>query len=143
MTHVCKLLMDAVTDAVTGLPTTGDNVRQSRVYAHDRAPALSVRLGERRAIGIRSNAYVDVEQYIHIDISVAGSASTIDDQLLGIDAEIYHALMADPLLGLDFLLDVDPQGLSEPDLERAEKPKAVATSTWRYQLRHNIGNLEL
>lgn len=143
MAHVCKLLVDAVTDAVTGLPTTGYNVRQSRIYAHDRAPALAIRLGDRRTIGIRSNAFVDVEQDIHIDISVAGSSDDIDDRILSIDAEIYRALMNDPLLGMSFVLDVNNQGLSEPVLEMAEKPKAVATSTWRYQLRHDIGNPEI
>lgn len=142
MAHVSKQLLDAVTAAVTGLPTTGANAVQSRTYSHSRAPALNVRLGERRTLGVVSNAAVNVEQDIHIDIAVAGATETIDDQLLGIDAEIYRALMADPQLGLTCVFDVDPQGLSEPDIERAEQPKAVATSSWRYKLRHSLTDPE-
>ena len=142
MAHVSKQLMDAVTTALTGLPTTGDRVRQSRTYAHHRAPALNIRLGGRTTLGIRSNSWLDAEQDIFIDIAVAGPADSIDDQLLQIEAEIYRGLMADHTLGLSFVVDLNPQGLSEPDLEQGEKPKAVATSSWRYVIRHSLTDPE-
>ncbi|MFS1525320.1 hypothetical protein ACL7TT_14615 [Microbulbifer sp. 2304DJ12-6] len=142
MAHVAKQLLDAVTAAVTGLPATGERVQQSRTYVHQSGPALNVRLGERRILGIRGNAFVDVEQDIFIDIAVAGPAETIDDQLLQIEAEVHRALMANPALELACFLDVNPGGLSGPELELAEKPKAVATSHWRYQLRHTLADPE-
>ncbi|WP_160153341.1 hypothetical protein [Microbulbifer sp. ALW1] len=143
MAHISKQLLAAVTMAVTGLPSTGDRVQQSRTYAHHKAgPALNVRLGERRPTSTLSNAVANAEQDIFIDIAVAGPADTIDDLLLDVDAEIHQALMADYSLGLGFVLDCNPQGLSEPDLEQAEKPKAVATSAWRYEVRHNRTTLE-
>ena len=142
MAHVAKQLMDAVTTAVTGLPTTGARVQQSRTYAHQAGPALNIRLGGRTTQGIRSNAWLDAEQDIFIDIAVAGAADSIDDQLLQIEAEIHRALMADYSLGLAFVLDLNPQGLSEPDLEQGEKPKAVATSSWRYVIRHPLTDPE-
>ncbi|WP_406828119.1 hypothetical protein [Microbulbifer sp. ARAS458-1] len=142
MAHVSHQLLDAITTAVTGLPTTGDRVRQSRLYAHGRGPALNIRLGERRNTATLGNALVNAEQDIFIDIAVAGTAESIDDQLLQIESEIHQALMADYSLGLPFVLDLNPQGLSEPDLEQAEKPKAVATSAWRYVIRHRLTDLE-
>ena len=142
MAHVSKQLLDAVTAAVTGLATTGDRVQQSRTYAHAAAPALNVRLGERRNLQVLSNSLVNAEQRIHIDIAVAGPADTLDDLLLQVEAELHQALQADYRLGLGFVLDCDPEGLSEPDLEQAEKPKAVATSSWRYTLRHSRTTLE-
>lgn len=142
MAHVSKQLLDAVTIAVTGLPTTGSAVQQSRVYAHPQAPALSLRLGERRTLNIVANAVLNAEQDIYIDISVAGTADSIDDQLLAIEAEIYRALMQNPALGLAFVWDVEPMGLSEPELEQGERPKAVATSHWRYRLRHSLADPE-
>lgn len=142
MAHVSKQLMDAVTTAVTGLPTTGARVRQSRTYSHTSAPALNVRLGERRNTSTLSNAVVTAKQDIFIDIAVAGPAESIDDQLLQIETEIHQALLTDYALGLPFVLDLNPQGLSEPDLEQAEKPKAVATSAWRYVIRHRLTDLE-
>lgn len=142
MAHVSKQLLDAVTSAVTGLATTGSNVQQSRVYAHSVAPSLSLRLGERRTLQILSGSILDAEQDIYIDIHVAGSADSIDDQLLAIEAEVHRALMASPQLGLGCVLDVDPQGLSEPELAQGEQPKAVATASWRYKIRHNLSDPE-
>ena len=142
MAHVSKQLLDAITAAVTGLPTTGDRVQQSRTYAHKSGPALSLRLGGRSNLATLSNSVVTAEQDIFIDIAVAGSADSIDDQLLQIESEIHQALLADYSLGLPFVIDINPQGLSEPDLEQGERPKAVATSHWRYLIRHSLTDLE-
>lgn len=142
MAHVSKQLLDAVTAAATGLTTTGGNVLQSRVYALASAPGLTVRLGERRVVQELSGAVVDAEQDITIDIHVAAPAEQIDDQLLAIEAELYAALAADYTLGLDFVIDARPQGLTEPELEAAERPKAQASSRWTYLVRHGQQTLE-
>ncbi|WP_445362053.1 hypothetical protein ACJJIQ_00030 (plasmid) [Microbulbifer sp. ANSA003] len=142
MAHVSQQLLDAVTAAVTGLTTTGNQVEQTRIYAHDKLPALSVRLGERRVDSMLGNSFVNAEQDIHIDIYVAGKPEEIDEKMLKIDGEIHAALMADYALGLGFVLDCDAQGLSEPDTEHAGKARAVATSSWKYLIRHSTTSLE-
>ncbi|WP_444922688.1 hypothetical protein ACJJH9_00255 (plasmid) [Microbulbifer sp. DLAB2-AF] len=142
MAHVSQQLLDAVTAAITGLATTGTNVEQTRVYAREPVPALSVRLGERRQVSTHSNSVSNAEQDIHIDLYVAGRAEDLDNKMLQIDSEIHAALMADFSLGLSFVLDCDAQGLSEPDTANAGRAKAVATSTWRYRIRHSTTSLE-
>ncbi|GAA5442646.1 hypothetical protein Misp06_00820 [Microbulbifer sp. NBRC 101763] len=142
MAHVSQQLLDAVTAAVTGLVTTGTNVEQTRIYARDKLPALSVRLGERRVVSTLGNSFIDAEQDIYIDIYVAGKSDQIDDKMLQIDGEIHAALMADHALGLDFVVDLEPQGLGEPDTEHAGKARAVATSSWKYLIRHSVTSLE-
>ena len=140
--HKAKRILDAVTATLTGLPSTGSSVQQSRAYALENLPALTVRLGAMETAQELSSV-TDSTVTIAIDIIVRGTADLLDDALLQSHAEIHAALLADPSLGLDFVVDVNPGGLSEPEMEQgSHKPTALCTATYQYRFRHLAGSLE-
>ena len=78
-----------------------------------------------------------------ISIHVKGSPDTLDLQATNIAKETYTALMFDPTLGLDFVIDLIPLGELDPDLSgEAQEPTMQLPQAWRIHYRHDYRNPE-
>ena len=138
MSHRAKLIVDAITNKITGLPTTGQNVEQSRVWAVTRAPALTVRLGPMVQTS-DLNQLIDQTLTIYIDIHVKAHETRIDDDVLQIHQELWQAIKVHHDLGLDYVIDTSLTELSEPILNgESDQPTAKATLTIEVRFRHAV-----
>lgn len=140
-----QAIYNAIITAVTGLTTTGNYVYPNRQYAipKDVAEALSVRIGsDVPAAGddaYTNNVYMDRLLTVYVRIHVKAGETSIDDQLLQIEREIWQALMADTTLGLAYVHQITPGGREEPDVdELAEKPGVQCDTVWRVHYRHSL-----
>lgn len=138
MDHRAKQIFTALTSALTGLTTTGNNIEQSRVWAVHQVPALTVRLGPmltQETVG----QLTDQNLTILVDIHVKAKQESIDDDVLLIHQEIWQAIMANYTLGLPFVIDTTMTELSEPVLSGdTERPGAKATLTIEVKFRHSL-----
>jgi hypothetical protein len=93
--HVRRSIREAIATAVTGLPTTGSRVFQSRVYALERTdlPALLVSSVQERVVD-QSIGYPRLyERVVTISVTaIAAATADLDDTLDQICKEVETAL---------------------------------------------------
>lgn len=136
-----KQILDAIQTKLTGLPTTGSNVYQNRVYPVQQLPAINVRYGAQRMQTISTQINNTVE--IFIDAFCKASESELDDTLIKIQSEVHAALMADYSQGLSFVIDTTPLGATAPEVsDQSETPTAVQVFTFAITFRHSETSLE-
>ena len=127
--HKAEQIMVAFTAAVTGLATTGTNVKRDRVYPFTSLPALSVFQGDDVPVPYVNRNYSidDFTLNIIIEIHVSNPDTTpISTTLNQIRKEIIIAIQADPLLGLSsFVLDTEEGTASRPLIEHVDKTNAT------------------
>ena len=136
--HKAIQVLDAVVTLLTGLATTGANIKKSRAYAVQTTPAITVGLG---AETVRQflPAFIDRELNIEIDIHVKATETTLDNSIQQVRKEIFIALMADPKIGLDFVIEIEPVSTAEAVINSdSEYPTALVSETWRVIYRHSI-----
>jgi len=143
MAHRAKDIIDAIKTVLTGLNTTGQDVKVSRAFPSGTFPNLTIYPGQNTIRQNLSNAIMIRELVVRVAIQVNGNPDLLDDQILQIEAEIWRAIMADTTLGLNFIDDIDPLGLGEPDLSNGDEvPTAVVESSWRVVYRHSVSDPE-
>lgn len=157
--HRTEQILDAVVIAITGLDTTGANVERGRVYpwSDSQARALTVDQGAASPVNEPDWNHQDVEQEIRITAHVKANpdlfggafssefatdhdiGSTYAREINVISKEVYIAMMADRTLGLDFVIDTQWLGNTEPELTGDSEAVTVRmdmlfTTTYRHSL---------
>lgn len=135
MDHRAEQIISAFATKITGLSTTGANVKRGRVYSWPDtiSAALSIYQGADTPLddANRPWQFLDSELAVHIDIHVKSSSQQIDTVINQIRKEVTIALQADPSLGLDFVIDLQESGTSDPELSGdGDKPIARARMDW-------------
>ena len=141
MPNRAKTILDAVVAKLTGLATTGANVKASRAYNVPATPALTVFMGEEQEVS-QSEAKVRKAREIKILIHVAEKEDLVDDKILQIEAEIWAALTADYTQGLSFVYETSFQSTSPFELEQGGKVSGQAEQTWIIYYSHSPTSME-
>lgn len=138
--HKVEQILDAIIPLVTGLTTTGANVKRGRVSPHQDSltAALAVYQGPDNTTEFNwPSVYSDLSVYI--DIHAKDSSEQIDQVLNRIRKEINVAVMAVDRLGLSFVKDVNEEGASEPELSGdGNKPTAVMRVTYKIEYNRSV-----
>jgi len=138
--HRAEAIFNQVVTTITGLVTTGSRVHKSRVYAVDKFPAINVFLGS-EVNPQYSSAYIDSDLNITTKILVKITEDSLVTDLLKIRREIHVAMMADPTLGLSYVIDCLPVEMSEPQIsDEQETPTATVDIKWLIRYRTPIND---
>lgn len=142
MTHRAESIIGAMTTAVTGLVTTGNNVVRGQVYPLSTFPGLAVDMGPEIPVGDANVAYQDQ----HVDINIVAYVQDndgVDTVLNQIRSELYAAIMANRTLGLLYVIDIECLGRATPErTDQLEKKSAKQESTYRVYYRHSYADAE-
>ena len=136
MPNRAKSILDAVVGKLTGLGTTGANVKASRAYAVSVTPALTIRMGSEE-IEEYNPARVRKAREIIIVIHVADKETSVDSTILQIEAEIWAALAADVKQGLAYVTDTSFLKSEEVEVEPGAKVSGQVEQTWLVQYSHS------
>lgn len=139
--HRAEQIMAAITTAVTGLTTTGANVRRGQLYpfGDDQTAALTVAQGPAEMLDDQPHRMKTVRLEVQIIIHVKSSTTLVDSLINQISKEVYIALMADRTLGLAFVIDSDWTGQTEPEQDiDSEAATARAAMQFAVLYRHSL-----
>lgn len=140
--HRAEQIMSAIETLLTGLTTTGSNVKRDRVYSWDTAnlPALSIFQGDDTPIPYADRNYFqdDFELTVHIEMH-AENADTIpiSTTLNQIRKEVIIAIQADYTLGLSFVIDTEEQIASQPQIEHINTTTATQVMDFTVKYRRS------
>jgi len=139
MTHRAEDILDALETQLTGLLTTASYVYRGydQVLA---VPALQIKMGVDAPID-SSVQKVDRTLAIDIEVYVKASEST-DSELNQVRAEAYAALMAQPQLGLTFVVNTDFENDGAPDQRDNTSPIVKQTLNYAVHYRHSYLSAE-
>lgn len=138
--HRAELIMQRVTDLVTGLPITGSRVERARPYNVPRrqGASLSIYMGADNPLdngdGIRNTNFIDSELSIGI-VTRIKRTDDFEKILNQIRQEVHIALFAQINLGLAFVQQIIWQGSTEPN-EDSESEKPVFRQQLNYAVRY-------
>ena len=119
--HKREQVIEAFIAAITGLATTGSNVKRMLVYniQVSELPTLIVRQSSDVPVvgdeGNRSQKFKDSELDIEVDYYVRANSDP-DSVINQIDKEVIIAVEADATLGLSFVHDTYEGVISEPEV---------------------------
>ena len=144
MTHLAETILDTVETLLTGLATTGTNVKRARVWPVDTLPAISIFKSD----DIRSDqdslddGFLVREMIVNITIHVR-TADNLETVLNQVAAEIFAAMSADKTLGISAVFDTQLIGENEPLIEDTQDlPVASMVSGWLITYQHTSGSAE-
>ncbi len=135
--HRANQILQAVKTRLTGLATTGANIYQSRAYAIENLPAINIRYAGDQPL-TTNNQTQDSKLNINVEIFTKKQESQLDAELLQIRKEIQIAIMADPTLGLPFVIDCEPVGMGAPDYDTEDQAIAYAVAQYEIIYRSNL-----
>ncbi len=132
--HRRETILQTVLTLLTGLATTGSNVKRARAYKPDVLPALSIAQGP--DVLSPEHAYLgDIMRQLTVRIAAHVQDTTnLETELNQISAEVYAALTADRSLGLDYVFDLNIESDSDPEIEGGETQQPVGRLVMEYNL---------
>lgn len=139
--HRAESILAAVTAALTGLASTGGNVLRGYGVQLPGLPGLVVRMGADENIAGYGTTVVARRLEVQIEARVKQAADS-DTLLNQVRAEVYAALMADPTLGLGFVIDTMHQLDGEPDEKDLAAPIVRQVLTYSVDYRHSYQSAE-
>ncbi|MBT4292879.1 hypothetical protein HOD41_09335 [bacterium] len=143
MSHARQQIRDAIIMQVTGLPTTGANVYQSRVRVFDTLPCLNVLTISEDLDADNSQMRGIQARELQIDIEVRiKSPLNLDDSLDTIAVEIESAIADDSTLG-GLVKFIELQGTEIEFDDDLEQPVGQMTMRWLCLYLIDSGNPEL
>lgn len=96
-------------------------------------------LGE---FGATNTSIIDWQVQVDIELYVSGLAdAAIDQTFLNLRADVHNAIMADPTLGVAFVLQSVPLGASSPVRETNELKTSSYALHWAFQVRTGIDDM--
>lgn len=132
----------AILTKVTGLTTTGANVKRARAYpwGEGELPALSIYQGADIPLGDTESNIAFIDSILTITIAAhVFNSSVIDTVLNQIRKEVYSVIMVDRTLGLSFVHRTDWAGQGETEInDTGAKPVGTMPMEWRIFYRHSI-----
>lgn len=131
--HRRESILQALLTTLTGLTTTGTNVKRARAYAVPSSPAITISQGadvlledwEMASIGRRLS--VDITAHVQV-------TTNLETDLNQISAEVYAAMTADRTQGLAYVFDTNIEAESAPDIGGGDTEKPVARIIMTYAL---------
>lgn len=135
-------VLNAFDTILTGAGLTGSPlVLKTRAYEIESVPAIALSISGQNSTS-ENLAFVDEEVSIDMRIFHEGKADQLDNLLLSLHAEAYAAIMTSNRLGLNFVLDLDPASMSEPQIDGDGKKAVIAANfTWVVRYRHNRNSM--
>ncbi len=121
-----ETIMDGVVTTLTGLTTTGNNIKRARIYpwAESELPAISVYMGQDVVVEELQSGLLNWELNLAVESHVQEN-NDIDQQLNTIRKEVHAALMATPQQGLTYVINTTAVGANEPVLsDTGQQPVA-------------------
>ena len=136
-------ILDKVITALTGLTTTGTNVKRAQVYnsSDDELPGLAVYMGQDVLIDELQNSFLDWELTLIVESRVK-SRNQVDEILNTIRGEVHVALMATPRFSLTFVHDTKPVSANEPELS-GDGDQPIATQRLEYAITYRTSRTTL
>ena len=147
--HKISQILDALVANIGVATSAGTNVFRSlaRPLPADALLAIKVRFGSLEAPEMAGPNLADTWLNVFVDLSaVSASPATLtsgtkpdyESSLVQLLKEVHINIMADITQGLNFVIETEPAGTSEPD-ENGEGGEVVAVfrSTWRVKFRSN------
>ena len=139
--HRAEQIMDAFETILTGLTTTGTNVKRDRVYNWTTTPAISIFQGDDIPLPYEDRNYSidDYQLSISIEMHVDESNDTPVSQTLNqIRKEVIIAIQADPYLGLSsFVIDTEEGTAYRPTIEHIDKVTATQVMDFTVKYRRS------
>lgn len=143
--HKVEQILDAIVPLVTGLTTTGSNVKRGRFSPLKEATAAALSIYQGSDVTAAYNwpsVYSDLTVYI--DIHAKDSSEQIDQVLNRVRKEINVAIMAVTNLNLSFVSDIEELGADEPDLlGDSNKPTAMMRVNYKVTYNRSVTNPSL
>ncbi len=139
--HRAESILAAVTTAVSGLATTGANVLRGYGVQLPGLPGLVVKMGADESIAGFSVSIVARRLEVEIEARVKQAADS-DTVLNQVRAEVYAALMADPRLGLAYVVDTVHQVDAAPDDKDLTAAVVRQVMTFSVDYRHSYQSAE-
>ena len=143
MAHKRQSIRERVASTLTGLPTTGSNVFQSRVYPieNTKLPCLLIYTREETSEPLTTNPPRAIEKVLSLVVEGYVKANTnFDDTIDTICEEVEEALFTDRLindLALDsFLVNTDISYNGEGD-----NPLGIVVMTFQITYHHTEGSI--
>ena len=141
--HRAESIMQAITDNLTGLATTGANVHRGRVYSLAAVPALSISMGSDENMSeARTWPYLTRRLQIIITAHVK-TTDQLETRINQIKAEVFAALNGDISQGLEFVIDTELNIDEQPELDaEQDQPTARCDMQWSIIYRHTNTSTE-
>jgi hypothetical protein len=139
MPHRAETIAATITDLVTNLPTTGDQVYRGRAapISVDILPAVLVYLEGDSPLA-EYTTLADRVLQVAIEGFARPAADEVDTVLNTIRREVTQALMADRTLGLGFVIDIN-EGEARYTLDgEADQGVGVVRTEWEIHYRRSI-----
>lgn len=103
-------------------------------------PALVIRVGQ-DAVSSRDSHFITTEQAINVNIIVKNSPNSLDTETLNIREALHKRITSTPALGLDYVMEVVPQGQDEPEyVGDSDEYSMVTNIPWLVRYRYPINN---
>lgn len=132
MTHKAETIMQTVTTALTGLPTTGSRVYRGRVDPIPKAEQNAIVIFQGDDEVDEDSPFHVVRSFLTVNVEIVARevSAQIDETLNTIRKEIAVAL-ADPTLGLAFVESALQQEAGEPEIsDDGDRYEARMRDTW-------------
>lgn len=139
--HRAESILIAVEAALSGLVTTGANVLRGYGEQLPALPGLVVKMGSDENIGGYSLAEVARRLDVLVEVRVKQAADS-DSVLNQVRAEVYAALLADPVLGLGYVVDTRHLLDAAPDDKDLAAPIVRQVLAYQVDYRHSYQSAE-
>ncbi|MCG5538948.1 hypothetical protein [Halorhodospira sp. 9622] len=119
--HKADRIMDAALERIGEISRLEGGVHRARAYPHpeDALPAASVYLGTDDPTELASSGigHIDSRLTLRVAVATRGSLEAIDAELLELRRAVTCALMRDPRLGLEWVIDTREGAAAEPEID--------------------------
>jgi len=133
--HRRETIMQAVLTLLTGLTTTGSNVKRSRAWAVSSLPALTLAQGQDGLSGEQEMGAINRDLTVNITAHAA-EGEQLETDLNQISAEVYEAMVADRTLGLDYVYDINITADGDPQIE-GDQNKTTGRLDMQFVINYN------
>lgn len=142
-------LLQAVKSQIEAHPglssVTVEVSRKDSLHAGD-LPHVGIYLGSDSTVGgegALNLSFIDWDLILIIEITLAGpDTKDFDQEYLEIRAAVHNALMAEPTLGLPYVMRTIPTGAVEPISNNEASAKVVSYRTgWNFHLRTSVADM--
>ena len=117
--HKAEQILDAVVANLTGLATTGDNIKRGRVAPLDDAKTAAISVYTGPDVPVNDSGWHEIQSVltVYVDCHAKSNDEQIDQILNRIREEITVAMWADYQQGLSFIEGMNEDDAEAPDID--------------------------
>ncbi|MGR8917980.1 MAG: hypothetical protein ACU85V_00055 [Gammaproteobacteria bacterium] len=87
-------------------------------------------------------SHLDLDAAVYVDLFVEAREADWMQAIYDLAAEVHALIMADYTLGLSYVVDTDPLGFEEPELDDdGDQVRALLRMNWRTHFRTSVADL--